>query len=192
MDLNATANQLTHAFNSHDPAAVGELYSADQVTLLPIQPESKAYKPLDELRIEIPTLGIDFPIVGVSLTNNKWDLTWLNGKVGYLEGSAYPTFSGNTVLTAHVIDANNNLGPFSDIKGMQLGQKIYIHAYGQVYVYQVQENSKLLPASISTVFKHEEYDWVTLVTCEDYNVKTKTYNYRRMVRAVLVSVIPEK
>jgi LPXTG-site transpeptidase (sortase) family protein len=184
--------------NKSDAKTIGNLlipvtgFTPNQVTLLPIQPAGKAYKPLDEIRIEIPTLGIDFPIVGVSLSKNKWDLTWLNGKVGYLEGSAYPTFSGNTVLTAHVIDANNNLGPFSDIKGMQSGDKIYLHAYGQVYVYQVQENSKLLPTSISTVFKHEEYDWVTLVTCEDYNVKAKTYNYRRMVRAVLVSVIPEK
>ena len=35
MDLNAIANQLTQAFNSHDPATVGRLYSADQITLLP-------------------------------------------------------------------------------------------------------------------------------------------------------------
>ncbi len=167
-------------------------FAPGRVTLLPIQPAEKAYKPLDEIRIEIPTLGINFPIVGVSLTKNNWDLTWLSGKVGYLEGSAYPTFSGNTVLTGHVLDANNNLGPFSDIKGMRLGDKIYLHAYGQVYVYQVQENRKLSPTNTATVFKHQEYNWVTLVTCEDYNTKTETYNYRRMVRAVLVSVIPEK
>jgi LPXTG-site transpeptidase (sortase) family protein len=56
----------------------------------------------------------------------------------------------------------------------------------------VEENRKIQPTNISTVFKHEEYNWVTLVTCEDYNIKAKTYNYRRMVRAVLISVIPEK
>jgi LPXTG-site transpeptidase (sortase) family protein len=167
-------------------------FAPDQVTLLPVQPADKVYKPLDEIRIDIPTLGINFPIVGVSFIKNNWDLTWLNGKVGYLEGSAYPTFIGNTVLTAHVTEPNNNLGPFSDIKGMQAGQKIYLHAFGQVYVYQVQENRKIKPTDVSAVFKHEEYDWVTLVTCEDYNTKTKTYDYRRMVRAVLISVIPEK
>jgi LPXTG-site transpeptidase (sortase) family protein len=91
-----------------------------------------------------------------------------------------------------VVDANNNLGPFSDIKGMKSGQKIYVHAYGQVYVYQVQENKKISPTNISTVFKHEEYSWITLVTCEDYNAKSGLYQYRRMVRAVLVSVVPEK
>ena len=164
----------------------------DQVTSLPIQPADKVYKSLGELRIEIPTLGINFPIVGAAINKDGWDLTWLKNNVAYLEGSAYPTLAGNTVLTAHVTDANNNLGPFSDIKGMQLGQKIYIHANGQVYVYQVQENKKILPSNISVVFTHEEYDWITLVTCEDYNAKTGLYTYRRMVRAVLISIIPEK
>jgi len=167
-------------------------FSPNQVTKLPIQPADKAYKPLNELRIEIPTLGINFPIVGVSLSEDKWNLTWLKDSVGYLEGSAYPTWSGNTVLTAHVLDAYNNLGPFSDIKGMQLGQKIYIHFNRQVYVYRVQENKKILPSNISAVFKHEEDSWITLVTCENYNAKTALYNNRRVVRAVLISVIPEK
>ncbi len=167
-------------------------FAPHQITVLPVQPANKAYKPVDQMRIEIPTLGINFPIVGAALNKNGWDLTWLQNSVGYLEGSAYPTHSGNTVLTAHVLDANNNPGPFSDIKGMQLGQKIYIHAFGQTYVYQVQENRKILPASISKVFKHEEYDWITLVTCENYNAKVGLYTTRRMVRAVLISVIPEK
>jgi LPXTG-site transpeptidase (sortase) family protein len=162
----------------------------DHITVLPIQPADQVYKSLDEIRIEIPTLGINFPIVGISLSGDSWNLTWLKDSVGYLEGSAYPTFNGNTVLTAHVIDANNNLGPFSDIKGMQLGDKIYLHAYGKIYVYEVQENRKISPSNISTVFKHQEYSWVTLVTCEEYDAKAGVYKYRRMVRAVLISVVP--
>jgi LPXTG-site transpeptidase (sortase) family protein len=165
-------------------------FAPGKVTLLPEQPANKAYKTLDDIRIEIPTLGINFPIVGVALSGNNWNLTWLKDSVGYLEGSAYPTFNGNTVLTAHVVDANNNLGPFSDIKGLQLGDKIYIHAYGKIYVYEVQENRKISPANLSAIFKHEDYSWVTLVTCEDYDAKAGVYKYRRMVRAVLISVVP--
>ena len=45
---------------------------------------------------------------------------------------------------------------------------------------------------VSTVFKHEEKSWITLLTCEDYKEKSETYTYRRMVRAVLVSVENEK
>ncbi|MFZ5886998.1 MAG: hypothetical protein ACOYYF_05965 [Chloroflexota bacterium] len=38
------------------------------------------------------------------------------------------------------------------------------------------------------VFKHEELDWVTLLTCEGYNPLMGNYLFRRMVRAVLVEV----
>ena len=38
------------------------------------------------------------------------------------------------------------------------------------------------------VFQHEEYDWVTLLTCELYNPFSGNYMFRRMVRAVLVEV----
>jgi LPXTG-site transpeptidase (sortase) family protein len=184
-------SKVTQAFDTSNLLIPVTGFAPNQVTPLPIQPADKTYKSLGKLQIEIPTLGINFPIVGAAITKNGWDLTWLQNSVAYLEGSAYPTLEGNTVLTAHVKDANNNLGPFSDIKGMQLGQKIYIHVNRQVYVYQVRENEKILPSNISAAFKHEEYSWVTLVTCEDYNAKTGLYKYRRMVRAVLISVIPE-
>jgi LPXTG-site transpeptidase (sortase) family protein len=167
-------------------------FAPDHVTALPAQPADKQYASMGQMTIEIPTLGIKFPIVGASINNKTWDLTWLQDSVAYLEGSAYPTTAGNTVLTAHVQDANKNLGPFSDIKGMELGQKIYIHVNGQTYVYQVQESRKISPTSITTMFKHEEDSWITLVTCEDYNAKTGLYSTRRMVRAVLISVIPSK
>jgi LPXTG-site transpeptidase (sortase) family protein len=167
-------------------------FAPDHVMALPAQPADKQYASMGQMTIEIPTLGVKFPIVGASINNKTWDLTWLQDSVAYLEGSAYPTTAGNTVLTAHVQDANKNLGPFSDIKGMELGQKIYIHVNGQTYVYQVQESRKISPISITTMFKHEEDSWITLVTCEDYNAKTGLYSTRRMVRAVLISVIPSK
>jgi LPXTG-site transpeptidase (sortase) family protein len=56
----------------------------------------------------------------------------------------------------------------------------------------VQQNRKIAPSNISAVFEREEYDWITLVTCENYNEKTKSYKYRRMVCAVLISVIPQE
>jgi LPXTG-site transpeptidase (sortase) family protein len=167
-------------------------FAPDRVTTLPVQPADKAYSSLGQMTIELPTLGIKFPIVGASISNKTWDLTWLKDSVAYLEGSAYPTMAGNTVLTAHVQDANKNLGPFSDIKGLTVGQHIYIHVNGQTYVYQVQESRKISPTGITTMFKHEEDSWITLVTCEDFNAKTGLYSTRRMVRAVLISVIPSK
>jgi len=41
---------------------------------------------------------------------------------------------------------------------------------------------------MDVAFQPEEYDWVTLITCEFYNPFTGDYLFRRAVRAVLVDV----
>jgi sortase (surface protein transpeptidase) len=46
------------------------------------------------------------------------------------------------------------------------------------------------PNKISSVFKHEEYNWLTLVTCESFSKEFKSYQSRRVVRAILISVVP--
>jgi LPXTG-site transpeptidase (sortase) family protein len=158
-------------------------------TILP-QPASLAYSSTD-LWLEIPKLGVKMPIVGVPQTKNGWEVTWLNRDAGWLNGSAFPTWKGNSVLTAHVWDALNKPGPFAKLKELKYGDQVKVHAFGQVYVYEIRENATVLPRSLKTVFKHEEDSWITLITCEDYSESTKTYSYRRMVRATLVSVTPE-
>jgi sortase (surface protein transpeptidase) len=40
----------------------------------------------------------------------------------------------------------------------------------------------------SSVMKHEEKPWLTLITCKDYDEKSKTYKNRTVVRAALVKV----
>jgi hypothetical protein len=40
----------------------------------------------------------------------------------------------------------------------------------------------------TTPLRHEEYDWVTLLTCERYSQTYDNYRFRRVVRAVLVDV----
>lgn len=109
--------------------------------------------------------------------------------VGWLEGSAFPTWQGNTVLTGHVWNANNTPGVFAQLKNLKYGDRFHIRAFGQTYVYEVRENTRLWGSSrVEKVFKHEELDWMTLLTCEGYNPLTGKYLFRRMVRAVLVDV----
>ncbi len=86
-------------------------------------------------------------------------------------------------------DTWNQPGPFAGLKSLQHGDQFFIHAWGQTYTYEVRE-SRLWwgKSSISEVFQHEEYDWVTLLTCESYNPFNDDYVYRRTVRAVLLSV----
>jgi LPXTG-site transpeptidase (sortase) family protein len=158
-------------------------------TTIPVQPASRAYTS-SGMTLEIPSLGASMDIVGVPQSKSSWDVTWLGESAGYLAGSAFPTWEGNTVLTGHVWDANNAPGPFAEIKNLQHGDTIEIEAWGLTYTYEVRENKVILPNSVDTVFEHEDYDWVTLVTCEFYNPFSGNYIFRRMVRAVLVDVGP--
>lgn len=159
-----------------------------QVTVLPEQPASKAYASTD-LVLEIPSLNQKMVIVGVPQTETSWDVSWLGNSAGWLAGSAFPTWDGNTVLTGHVWDALNQPGPFANLKNLKYGDQILIHAFGQTYTYEVRESKAVwATTAVSKVFQHEELDWVTLVTCETYNPLNSDYFFRRVVRAVLVSV----
>ncbi len=164
-------------------------FSPDHVTRLPEQPVSKVYRNYGELILEIPSLDIRAVIVGVPKSNGAWDVTWLGNSIGWLEGSAFPTLPGNTVLTAHVWNADNTPGVFAQIKSLKYGDRIYIHAFQHTYTYEVRENSRILYNNIAKAFKHEDYDWITLLTCEGYNPFTGNYFFRRMVRAVLIQIV---
>ncbi len=174
--------------------AVDELpstgFAPGRVTSLPEQPAALTYADTD-LWLEIPALDLDLDIVGVPLQAGRWDTSWLGQSAGWLQGTAYPTWAGNTVITAHVWDAYNQPGPFASLKSLQYGDQVRIHSGGQVYVYAVRSTSRVPAGNLQAVLKHEELDWVTLVTCEDYQSMGDIYASRRVVRAVLVEVWAE-
>ena len=157
------------------------------VTALPKQPTAKAYTET-AMMLEIPKLSVSMPIVGVPQSESGWDVNWLGNSAGYLAGSAFPTWVGNTVITGHVWDAFNRPGVFAEVKSLKYGDQVEIHAWGQVYTYEVRESKLVTTKNVSAVLQSEEYDWVTLVTCEFYNPFSGDYLFRRAVRAVLVSV----
>ena len=111
------------------------------VTKLPAQPREKAYESTP-MTLEIPVLGISARIVGVPLSEGEWDLAWLGSQVGYLNGTAFPTWAGNTALTGHVFDANGQPGPFAGLSALRYGDRVVLHAWGQVYAYEVREVSQ--------------------------------------------------
>ncbi len=158
-----------------------------QVTQLAQQPAAKAYT-ATAMTLEIPKLGVSMPIVGVPQSSNSWDVTWLGNSAGYLYGSAFPTWAGNTVITGHVWDAYNRPGPFAELKSLKYGDQVQIQAWGKTYTYEVRESTLVTQKNTNVVFQSEQYDWLTLVTCEFYNPFSGEYLFRRAVRAVLVSV----
>ncbi len=136
----------------------------------------------------IPSLGIETYIEGVPLTTEGWNVSWLGAHVGFLEGSAFPTLYGNTVLTGHVWDANNRPGVFAKLNSLNYGDQIMIQTWGKTYIYEVRESKRVNANNVPIALQHEELDWITLVTCEGFNPFNGNYLFRRMVRAVLVEV----
>lgn len=158
------------------------------VTKLPSQPATHQYNASGGLRLQISTLGIDIPIVGVPELTGDWDVTWLGADAGYLEGTAFPTTPGNTVLTGHSYLSNGAAGPFARLSTLKWGDRLEIRAWGQRYTYEVREVRLTSPDDISVLIRHEDLDWVTLVTCQGFNEENNTYKSRVVVRAVLISV----
>jgi LPXTG-site transpeptidase (sortase) family protein len=89
-------------------------------------------------------------------------------------------------LTAHVWDAYNQPGPFADIKNLRFGDQFEINSLGKNYIYEVRENKLIRADHVDEMMQPEKEDWVTLVTCENYDAQTQEYSSRRLVRAVLI------
>ena len=159
------------------------------VTPLPSQAANKAYASLGDLWLEIPSQGLKTSIVGVPPSDAGWDVTWLGNNIGWLNGTAFPTWSGNSVLTGHAFNANGLPGPFANIKNLNYGDRVIVHLSGEKYVFEVQSTRLSRPTSTGFAFEHlEGYSYLTLITCQVYNPITDSYLFRRIVRAVLVDV----
>jgi len=182
----ATAsNSWTNASNPSTLPGTG--FAPGRLTVL--SPQTVSYDALGDLWLEIPRLGVQMPIVGVPQSaNGNWDVTWLGNDAGWLNGSAYPTWKGNSVITGHVTDVFGNPGPFARLNTLWWGDKIIVHASGGQYVYEVRSVQQSGPGNINAMMKHEELPWVTLVTCRGYDAASNSYLYRILVRAVLVEV----
>jgi LPXTG-site transpeptidase (sortase) family protein len=137
----------------------------------------------------IPALDISLPVVSIPHNDEGWDLTWLWQGAGWLEGTAYPTWTGNTVITGHAYLSSGLPGPFVNLEKLSWGDEIVLIANGYRYSYQVR-NKSLVSGSDSSILGHEDQDWLTLFTCKDYSEELGDYRWRQVVQAVLIDVEP--
>jgi len=149
------------------------------------------YNALNDVALEIPVLKLKLPVVGVPMKNKTWDVNWLLNQAGWLEGSAFPGYSGNSVLTSHVTLQYGQAGPFADLYKLKNGDKIFVHSFGDLYIYEVKTITQRF-ATDPAIVQHEEKPWLTLVTCIDYSEEAGTYLKRLVVKAELVQVQPDR
>ncbi|NPA92802.1 MAG: sortase, partial [Chloroflexi bacterium] len=150
-------------------------FAPDRVSHIAAQPQNRRYASLGTLWLAIPRLNVQAPIVGVPQTNGQWDTTWLGNQIGWLQGTAFPTWQGNTVLTGHVYLASGLPGPFVNLHQLHWGDTIEIHAFGLVYTYEVRNVMRVTPQDL-TPLAHKSHDWITLLTCQGYDPQEDTYH----------------
>jgi LPXTG-site transpeptidase (sortase) family protein len=145
---------------------------------------------LGDLWLEIPQLAVQASIVGVPQAGSGWETGWLGARAGYLEGTAFPTWEGNTGIAGHSYLPDGSAGPFRNLAGLGWGDKVFIHAWGLTYVYEVREVLQVSPTDLE-VLRHEDYDWITLIGCTDYQDNSNQFSQRVIVRAVLTAIEEE-
>jgi LPXTG-site transpeptidase (sortase) family protein len=161
-----------------------------RITSLPPQPAGLSYAELGDLWLEIPQLAVQASIVGVPQAGSGWETGWLGARAGYLEGTAFPTWEGNTGIAGHSYLPDGSGGPFRNLAGLGWGDKVFIHAWGLTYVYEVREVLQVSPTDLE-VLRHEDYDWITLIGCTDYQDNSNQFSQRVIVRAVLTAIEEE-
>ena len=156
--------------------------------ITPIQDLKQSLETDNGMWLEIPELEVLAPITGVPLENGVWNVNWLADQAGWLEGSSFPSANGNSVLTGHVWNADNTPGIFNGLNELLYGDQILIHTFGEIYIYEVRERSVTRPDAVDEMLTHYDTPWITLVTCKDYDEKTRDYRKRILINAELVEI----
>jgi len=164
-------------------------FAPQSITRLPEQPTELAYTKMGGLWLEIPSQNVKANILGVPQSENAWDVKWLGNDAGWLNGTAFPSWEGNAVITAHVMGADGLPGPFAKLQNLNYGERVIVHMLDQQYIFEISNKRLVRPDSTAFAFEHlQDASYLTLVTCSGYNEESNSYSFRRIVRAVLVEV----
>ena len=159
-------------------------------TELSTKPADLEYQVMDGMNLDIPAIDQQATIVGVPKVGNSWNVDWLEpDEVGYLEGSAFPTWEGNTVISGHVYNADGSPGQFANLEKLSWDDEIIISAWGQDYIYKVREINHWVNPNNKQILEHKDHDWITLITCKGYDETRDVYWWRTVVQAVLVEIV---
>jgi LPXTG-site transpeptidase (sortase) family protein len=157
-------------------------FAPGRITALPDQKAQDSYYRSGDISLQIPKIGVDVPIVGVPDLDTGWDTTWLSRQAGYLEGTAFPSYQGNSVLAAHAYLADGTPGPFVNLGQLKEGDRMVLDIWGEKITYEVREVT-LVGAHDLSPLKHEKRSWLTLITCQQFSEVKGEYLYRLVVRA---------
>lgn len=116
--------------------------------------------PQAPLRIVIPKLTLDLPVVEANVVGGYWELSDTSASHGV--GSASPGEMGNTVVFAHARD-----GLFGPLRSITIGDMVYIMTKDRWSRYRVTE-TKLVDEGQTEVIAPTSDETLTLYTCSGF------------------------
>lgn len=162
--------------------------SKDYASIAPVIGERNRTIPQD-MRLVIPKINVDAPIVMVDSTNNKDILESLNNGVVHYDDTALPGRVGNMFITGHSSyywwRGGNYNHVFALLEQVKSNDLIYVYYEGGEYVYRVNGVKVVSPKEVS-VLQQTPTPTLSLMTC----VPVGTNLRRLIVTADLISTPP--
>jgi LPXTG-site transpeptidase (sortase) family protein len=180
--LRVSQNSAVEAVTVHEPETG---FAPGVTTRIPLQPLADLYQTFGSVSIQIPAIKMNVPLVGIPQMEDSWDITWLGDDAGWLNGTAFPGFDGNSVIVGHVFTADGQPVPMNKLETLQWGDQILVQNGNETLVYAVTSVAYVKPNDLS-IFKHSDTSVLTLVTCKGYNEATGHYNWRVVVKAKFI------
>ena len=139
--------------------------------------------PIAGLRLIIPRVGVDVPLIEAPIVGREWDISLLRGEAAHLGGTAAVGEHGNIVLAGHITIPGGGWGPFRELETMQPGDEVFIQDQDEIIRYEVTGLEIVAPDDVYVVFPTEE-DRLTLLTCTNWDPEQGVYTRRVAVIAV--------
>jgi sortase (surface protein transpeptidase) len=171
---NSLPSQLPAPSNSALPSSSATPVSKPNTSSVPV-------------RLLIPAIGLDDPIVSVGLTeSNAMDVpSGKTNNVGWLSGGPKPGAIGSAVLDAHVFAA------FARLKDVPVGSDIYVLTEAGTELHFIVRESllyKLSELSPDLLFGRNDARRLNLITCAgQLTPDHSTYDHRLVLFAELAS-----
>lgn len=166
-----------------------------QVTHLPsYTPDMDDLSPMRDsvpapLRLRIPALKVNRPIMPVSVRDGVWDVEALGGSVGLLATTGqYPGDDLAMVFAGHMTFADDRLlaqGAFAELQYAAYGTEILVETATGTAVYQVSEIRRIPPDAVEHLYLADGHT-ILLLTCTDWSESERAYTSRLLVRATQI------
>jgi sortase A len=136
------------------------------------------------MRLVVPKLNLDAPVIFSPVKNGTWDVSQLGQAVGHLEGTAPPGSNSNFVLAGHVTLNSGALGPFAHLDQLAPGDTLIVFQGDQQYIYVVDGYQTVNKDTVRVTYPSTSGK-ITLITCTNWNSAEGRYSDRLVVRGHL-------